>query len=108
MGYYTTSDVPLSQAGSVYLQVLVCAVISYALVAGGTTLTGAQGRLVLPLLAGVAVGLYYWFAAPLIAEALGVSASVGTAIRVAALLVVAAWLSSALRTPMDTRLEAAL
>ncbi len=108
VGYYTTNDVPLSQAGSIYLQVLVCAVISYALVAAGTTLTGARGDLVLPLLAAVAVGIYYWFAAPLIAEALGVSASVGTVIRVVALLVVAAWLSSALRTPMDVRLEAAL
>lgn len=107
-GYYTTADVPMSQAGSVYLQVMVCAVISYALVAAGTALTGAQGRLVLPLLAGTAVGIYYWFAAPLIAEALGVSASVGTLIRIVALLVVAAWLSSALRAPMDARLEAAL
>ena len=108
VGYYTTSDVPLSQAGSVYLQVLVCAAISYALVAAGTALTGARGRMVLPLLAGAAVGMYYWFAAPLIAEALGAGAPVGTAIRVVALLVVTAWLSAAIRAPVSARLEATL
>lgn len=108
VGYYTTSDVPMSQAGAVYLQVVVCALISYALVAAATGLTGAQGHMMLPLLAGTAVGIYYWFAAPLIAEALGVSTSVATVIRVVALLVVAAWLSSALRTPVSARMEAVL
>lgn len=107
IGYYTTSDVPLAQAGSVYLQVLVCAAISYATVASVTALTGIDGSVVLPVLAGTAAGSYYWFAAPLIAQALGVPRSVGTGMRVVALLFVAAWLSSALRAPVDARFKAA-
>ena len=107
-GYYTTADVPVSQAGAVYLQTLVCAMISYALVLSVTMLSGAQGRVVLPLLAATAVSIYYWFAAPLIAEALGASSAAGTAIRVFTLLVVVAWLSSALRAPVRTRVEAVL
>jgi len=108
VGYYTTTDVPLNQAGGVYLQVFVCAAISYALVVGITTLTGAQGRLVLPLLAATAVGIYYWFASPLIVEALALAPAIAGVIRVTTLLVVAAWLASALRAPENARLENAL
>jgi len=86
----------------------VCAGISYALVATTAALTGAKGRVVLPLLAAAAVGIYYWYAAPLIAEALGVGGTVATGIRVVALLVVAVWLAAAIRAPVDARLEAAL
>jgi hypothetical protein len=107
-GYYTTGDVPLAQAGTVYLQVFSFAFISYVLVWGLTTLTGAQGRIILPLLASAAVAIYYWFAAPLIATALGLPDSAGAAIRVATLLAVGVWLSSALRAPLDARMETVL
>ena len=62
----------------------------------------------MPLLAAAAVGIYYWFAAPLIAEALRLNPAVATAIRVSTLVVVAMWLSAALRAPVDARLESAL
>ncbi len=107
-GYYTTSDVPISQAGGVYLQILAMSALSYAGVFLLAKLTGAQGRIMLPLLAGAAVGVYYWFAAPLIVEALGAPEASGSAIRVVALLVVATWVSSALRTPLDARMDAVL
>ncbi len=107
-GYYTTADVPFAQAGGIYLQIFVCASLSYAAVFSIAALTGAQGRVLLPLLAAAAVGIYYWFAAPLIAEALGITPAAGGFVRVAALLVVVVWLSSALRAPVQARLEVTL
>ena len=108
VGYYTTVDGPISEAGSVYLNVLVYSAISYAIAAAVTQLAGVDFQVMLPALAAAAVGIYYWFAAPLMAEAVGAPEAVATAIRVVALLVVVAWLGSALRAPASQRLEAVL
>jgi len=96
-GYYATTDVDVSQAGSVYLEVLLCAAASYVLVAAGTAVTGARGEAVFPLLAAAAVGLYYWYASPSIAETLGLGGGAVTGLRVLTSFVVVTWLAAALR-----------
>lgn len=95
-GYFTLADVDLSRAGSVYLHVLAFATGSYALVAAVTALAGLDASIALPLLAAAAVGLYYWFSAPLIATASGLGSWAVTSIRVGALLLTAVWLSAAI------------
>jgi hypothetical protein len=108
MGYYTTADGPISSAGSVYLNVAAYAVISYAIVTAVTMFAGVEFQVVLPTLAAAAVGIYYWYAAPLMAEALGATAAVAVGIRVVALILVVAWLGTALRAPASKRMEVAL
>ncbi|MGD8331524.1 MAG: hypothetical protein PVJ49_18980 [Acidobacteriota bacterium] len=95
-GYYTLGDVAASRAGGVYLHVLGFAAGSFVVVGAITMLTELDARVALPLLAATAVGLYYWFSAPLIAIALALPSWAATPIRTAALLLVAVWLSSAL------------
>lgn len=95
-GYYTLGDVAVSRAGGVYLHMLGFAAGSFVLVGAITTLTELDARLALPLLAAAAVGLYYWFSAPLIATALGLPPWAATPIRTGALLLIAVWLASAL------------
>jgi hypothetical protein len=93
VGYYTTADGALVTALAVYTHVALWMVASYALVwvvAGATKLSAAR---LVPGLAATAAGVYYWYAAPIMAEALSV-ATVGTlSIRVAALALVAVWLT---------------
>jgi len=108
MGYYTTADGPISSAGSVYLNVAAYAAVSYAIVAAVTMLAGIDFQVMLPMLAATAVGIYYWYAAPLIAAALGTTAAVAVGIRVVALILVVAWLGAALRAPASKRMEVAL
>jgi len=97
-GYYTLGDVAVARAGGVYLHVLGFAAGSFVLVGALATLTELHAHVALPLLAAAAVGLYYWFSAPLIATALGLPPWAATSIRVGALLLVVVWLSSAIET----------
>ncbi len=97
VGYFTTTDVALAEAGRVYLHMALWAGGSYlltALLAGGLKIPAKR---ILPLLAAAAVGLYYWFVAPTIAATLG-AAQIGTLlIRGAALVLIGVWLWHALR-----------
>ena len=96
VGYYTTPNTSLDAAGTVYLQVAAWAVGSYV----GTTLVvralNVKAALALAILAAVAVALYYWFAAPLIASALEMADTGAVVIRSAALALVILWLWHAL------------
>ncbi len=109
VGYYTATDVPFTQAGSVYMHIALWTAACYALVAVIVVGASLQSKVALPLLAAAAVGLYYWYASPLILEALGTSGGATTPLRVVMLAFVAVWLASAMRrrhAPNGNGLEA--
>ncbi len=92
VGYYTVQDGPLAIAGSVYLHVALWAIASYVttmLIVWTFAISAARAVV---LLAALAAGLYYWFAADTIATAFNIPSTVTTAIRVAALALVVFWL----------------
>lgn len=99
LGYFTRQDVPFAAAGSVYLPVGLMAAGSYVL----TLLVAHAFRLeftvLLAVLGATAAGLYYWFAAPALASALGLGPLVEAGLRIAALALVAFWLTRAVRRP---------
>lgn len=92
LGYYLTSDGPLASAGLVYLTVAAGALVSYVLVSAAVRALGLRVSVMMPLLAGAAIGIYYWFAGPIIATGLGLGEYAGLVLRVVALTLVAAWL----------------
>lgn len=90
-GYFTAPDGPLASAPSVYGHVLLWALI-------GTTITSVvalalprQSRQIVLASGMAAAGLYYAYATPPLAETLGLPAAAGSALRVLALVLVAAW-----------------
>jgi hypothetical protein len=96
IGYSTTANVPWSAALDIYLWVALWSAGSYL---ATTTLVwglGLSRRVALPVLAAVAVGLYYWWAAPLIAAAVHLPAAGAVIVRAAAWVLVAFWLIQAL------------
>lgn len=96
VGYYTLVDVPLSEAAGVYAHVFGYAAASYFIVVSFVGLARLHSNVALPLLAAAAAALYYWFAAPAITRALVLPGSAAAAIRVATLVLVGVWLSTAL------------
>ena len=89
IGYYTTSNVSWTAAPGVYLWVALCSAGSYVATTVVVRVLGLTGPVSLALLAALAVVLYYWWAAPLIAELLYVPPA---GMFVAALALVAFWL----------------
>lgn len=61
------NDVSPDEAPDVYLHIILWAVISYLVVAAATMPLPIRNRRILRGLAPLAVGFYYWFAAPGIA-----------------------------------------
>lgn len=98
LGYFTLDDVPLSGAPDVYLHILLWAAISYLLAVAATMLLPIRNRRILRGLAALAVGLYYWFAAPGMATAVGLPLA-AEPLRIAALALVLAWWFRAERGP---------
>ncbi len=96
VGYFTVSDAPLSAAGAIYLQIGLASLGSYLLTATVVKLGNFRVQVVMPVLAALAAGAYYWFASPSLATALHLPPLVGHAVRVAALGLVALWLYKAL------------
>jgi hypothetical protein len=97
VGYFTTTNGPLSAAPSIYLNVALWAGGSYLVVAVLVWLLKIRAAVVLPVLAAASIMLYYWFAAPTVAETLAI-APVGTlAIQSAAFVLIGAWLWRAMR-----------
>lgn len=92
VGYYTVQDGPLGTAAAVYLHVVLWMALSYGATAGLVGAFGFTARVVLPFLAATAAGLYYWFASPLVAEALGLGEVGAVVLRAAAFALVAVWL----------------
>ena len=91
IGYYSTTEVALASAGTVYAQVGLWMLGSYLVIAALTLLLKVPGAVATLPIAAVSVGLYYWFAAPVVTEALALTEWAPLAIRVAALGLVAVW-----------------
>jgi hypothetical protein len=96
LGYFTVDDGPLSSAGAIYLHIGVAALGSYLLTAAVVKLGSVRAQMMMPVLAALAAGVYYWFASPVFAEAVRLPPIAGQVIRVAALGLVAFWLFKAL------------
>ncbi|MFQ5889570.1 MAG: hypothetical protein ACE5JR_05905 [Gemmatimonadota bacterium] len=92
LAYFTASDSPLSAAGDIYLRVLLFSAASYLIVFVPVSARGLSAARVLPVLAALAGAMYYWFAAPGLAEAWGFPGeAAGLLARTAALGLIAAW-----------------
>ncbi|MEE9162820.1 MAG: hypothetical protein V3U35_07595 [Candidatus Neomarinimicrobiota bacterium] len=90
-GSFTLTNVPLSGMGSVYVHMLVWMAVSYLGTALLVRLLNLRAAVAFAVLGGVSVGLYYWFAAPVVAAPFGATVAVTGVIRVLALLLVAVW-----------------
>ncbi len=93
-GYYTSADG--AEAGQVYLHVFLWAAGSYAATALIVRLFRVRAETALPVLAAAAAGLYYLFAAPVVAGAFGLPGTWVWGMRGAAAALVAVWLARAL------------
>ena len=91
IGYFTTGNGALATAAGLYLHVLLWSAASAGTLAGTILLSRAPARLTVPLLGGLAFGLYYWFAAPALARAYGGGDTAIVCVRVAAAILLAAW-----------------
>lgn len=96
VGYFTTVNGPLSSAPVVYGHIGLWTLGSLAVVLTVVTIFDPGWRVMLPILGGAAVAAYYWFSAPALAEAYGLSTTWGVILRVTAMAVAAAWLGRAL------------
>jgi hypothetical protein len=81
----------------VYLHVVLWAGGSYLTTLAFVRLFKVRSEHVLPVLAGLAAGLYYWFVAPQTASTLGLPDGGTWGLRAAALTLVGLWLWRALR-----------
>lgn len=103
IGYYTTTDVALSAAGSVYVHVGLWMLGSFVVTAVLVLIFRISGGAATLPIAAVSIALYYWFVAPVVAEALGLPTWSPGAIRSAAFVLVAVWLWQARGDPRQTR-----
>lgn len=92
LGYFLAPDTTLSGAIWVYIRILGWAALAWlavALIVHALEITSARA---LPALAATAAGIYYWFAAPDLAQALSTPEPGAAVARVAFLSLVAIWL----------------
>lgn len=92
LGYYLVPNGPLGSAGIVYGTLAAYSAASYVLtqiMVRGLSLSSATA---IRLLAALGIGLYYWLAAPVIADHLGFSAAAVTTIRALAAGLILLWL----------------
>jgi len=106
LGYYTVEDAPWTAAGNVYVHVALWALASYVLAALAVKTLGLTARVAVPVLGGAAVGIYYWFATPVLIEAYGITAAAISPIRVAFAAVVTLWLWRALAAASERPIAA--
>jgi hypothetical protein len=92
IGYYTSTDVPLSQAGMTYLHVAIWAFGSYLVANLVVRVLNLSATLAATILAGAAAGLYYWFAGPTIATEFSFGRTAVWTIRALGLGLVLIWL----------------
>lgn len=97
VGYFTSQNGSLSTMFAVYLHVLQWAAASLLVLGALVFLTRSTSRVALPLLGGLSFGLYYWFAAPPLAEAYGGGEVAGLILRVAAGTLLGVWLLRSIR-----------
>jgi hypothetical protein len=92
IGYGRTGDVPLAQAGTLYLQVglwILASWLALSLLSFAAGLALAQAA---PIGAALSLTLYYWFAAPKTAQTLGGGVVLADAIRLGGAALAAWWL----------------
>jgi hypothetical protein len=97
LGYFTTGDGMLASAPSVYMQIVGHALASFVLVAGIARLWRVRAVDMMPWLAVLAAGTYYWFAARAVAAAWGGGPVATNLLRGAVLTFLLAWLVRARR-----------
>jgi hypothetical protein len=97
VGYYTLENGRLATAGGVYLHVILWMAASYAVTAAAVGIARPATPRALALLAGAGVGLYYWFASPVLAAGLGLPQPYAVPLRVLFLGLATAWLYRAVR-----------
>jgi hypothetical protein len=91
VGYFTLDDGGLSTAATVYTHIAIYALASFAIVALTAVATKVSSKHWLRLLGGVAFLLYYWYAAPGLAEAYHAGAAGPLLIRAGAVMLLAVW-----------------
>ncbi|MCG8467961.1 MAG: hypothetical protein MJB57_07075, partial [Gemmatimonadetes bacterium] len=91
VGYFSAPDGPLETAVTVYAWILGLSLASYTMVWLVARLAKPSPRVGLAALGALGAGLYYWFAAPGLATALGAPGAAGPAFRTAALSFVFVW-----------------
>lgn len=92
VGYYTSADVALSAAFSVYGHIGLWMLASWLAVAILAVAFRVTGPVATVPIAGLSFGLYYWFAAPVVTDALALADWAPAAIRAAALGLLGWWL----------------
>lgn len=92
VGYFTTKNGALDAAPAIYGYIAALSAASYIIVFAAVRTLRLPAAAAIPVLGAIAVTLYYWFAAPTLAAAYGGGENAATAVRVAAVLLVAAWL----------------
>jgi hypothetical protein len=91
-GYNLTQDGGLASAGPVYLTVALWTGGSYLATQVLVRAAGLSAAVALRLLGALAIGLYYWFVAPVVTDHLGLPGWAPIVVRTAALGLVAIWL----------------
>lgn len=91
LGYFTVPDAPLATWPWVYAQVAGWSAISWSVVSAVAVGFRIPADRALPSLAAIAAGIYYAFAAPGIAQGLGLPDPAGGILRIAALVLVTCW-----------------
>lgn len=96
-GYFTTVDGGMATALATYQWIGLWSVVSLVAASVPVLVARVRAAVALPVLGGAAIAVYYWFAAPKLAEAYGVGVMVGEVLRVALLALVAGWMVRAVR-----------
>ncbi len=91
IGYNLTQDGPVSTAGAVYLQVAAWSAGSFVVTYVVVRALGLRAEVATLTLAGTALALYYWYAAPILTTAYRLPVGGTTPIRGAALVLIAVW-----------------
>lgn len=91
IAFFTLDDGPVANAAATYGQVLLFAMLSYAVVATATSLVRAKAAAALPVLGGTSFIVYYWLSAPNLAAAYGAPYVGPAIIRLAATILLVVW-----------------
>jgi hypothetical protein len=91
VGYFTLSDGPLSTAGHVYMHMLLWTLGSLLATAAIVAISRATARLGIAVLGGLAIALYYWYAAPTVSAAYGGNDTAALVLRLTAMILVLWW-----------------
>jgi hypothetical protein len=95
LGYFTTADVVGGMSLAPFGAAALYALASFVLVAAVVFATRLDAALALTLLGAVAFGIYYWFAAPTVADQIGLGAGASWTIRLVTGSLLVAWLVKA-------------